>query len=128
MNNTTFVKESVSRDANYEKVSDRLGSDDTLLRLLHAGIGMSGETGEILDTLKKSMMYGKEIDTVNLKEECGDVLWYMAIMLDTIGISFEEVMQSNVDKLAKRYPKGFTEKDAIARADKAVTNDEQAVS
>jgi NTP pyrophosphatase (non-canonical NTP hydrolase) len=117
-----FMETSLSRDLpdkNYSPVAARLATNLDLLRLVHAGIGMSGETGEILDTLKKSLMYGKALDLQNLKEECGDVLWYMAVMLDQLGSSFEEVMQMNVDKLAKRYPNGFSEKDAIARADKA---------
>lgn len=122
MDNKDFVKESVSRDLpdlDYDPVIVRLDANQGLLRLLHAGIGMSGETGEILDSLKKSMMYGKPIDAANLKEECGDVLWYMSIMLDQLNSSFEEVMEQNVNKLRKRYPNGFSEKDAIARADKA---------
>ncbi len=102
----------------YEPISARLLHNVELVRLLHASIGMSGETGEIADIVKKSMMYGKKIDVQHLKEECGDVLWYMAIMLQELGSSFEEVMQMNVDKLAKRYPDGFTEKAALDRADK----------
>lgn len=107
----------------YTHVVDRLENElrrekGDLMRLLHAGIGMSGEAGEIIDSLKKSIIYGRPIDLTNLKEECGDVLWYMAIMLHAIGSSFEEVMEMNKTKLNKRYPSGFTEKDAIARADK----------
>lgn len=117
-----FVKECVSRDLpnlDYLPVLDRLHMNEGLLRLIHASIGMSGESGEILDTLKKTMMYGKELNITNLKEECGDVLWYMSILLHEIDSSFEEIMQQNVDKLRKRYPTGFTEKDAITRKDKA---------
>jgi NTP pyrophosphatase (non-canonical NTP hydrolase) len=106
-------------DKNYSPVAARLASNPDLLRLLHGAIGMSGEAGEILDAMKKVYMYGKSADVAHFKEECGDLLWYMALFLDAIGSSFEEVMQMNADKLAKRYPKGFTEKDALARADKA---------
>lgn len=117
-----FMEVSLTRDLpnkDYFPIAVRLKcQQDGLMRLLHAGIGMSGETGEILDTLKKSMMYGKDINVENLKEECGDVLWYMAIMLDQLGSSFEEVMQQNHDKLSRRYPNGFSEADAIARKDK----------
>ena len=115
------MEASLSRDLpdkNYCPIAARLWNDTDLMRLVHAGMGMSGETGEILDNLKKSVMYGKPLDAKNLKEECGDVLWYMAVMLDQLGSSFEEVMQMNVTKLAKRYPNGFSEKDALARKDK----------
>lgn len=125
MENKQFIEECVSRDLpnlDYLPIVDRLActidEKPSLMRLIHASMGMSGETGEIMDTIKKSLMYGKPIDVQNLKEECGDVLWYMAIMLDELDCSFEEIMEQNVAKLRKRYPKGFTEKDAIARADK----------
>ena len=116
-----FSKAALSKDMpnfDYSPIIQRFQSDPTLLRLVHSGIGMSGEAGEILDQLKKSMMYGKALDRDSLIEECGDVLWYMAVMLDTLGSSFGEVMQSNVTKLNKRYPSGFTETDALSRKDK----------
>lgn len=125
MNPNKYMEESVKLDRpdfNYQPIVDRLNEqqsgDYNLIRLIHASMGMSGETGEIMDTIKKTMMYGKELNLTNLKEECGDVLWYMSVMLHELGSSFEEVMEMNNAKLRKRYPQGFTEKDAIARADK----------
>lgn len=116
-----FITRCISKDMpslDYRPIVNRLSNDTGLPRLIHAGIGMSGEAGEIVDQLKKSMMYGKELNVEHLKEECGDLLWYMSIMLHQINSSFEEVMQKNVDKLNKRYPTGFTEKDALERKDK----------
>lgn len=121
MKSAEFMLAALSKDMpgfDYTPINTRLKKEVGLLRLIYAGIGMSGEAGEILDTLKKSMMYGKELNKENLKEECGDLLWYMAVMLSELGISFEDVMQYNIDKLAKRYPNGFTESDALARKDK----------
>lgn len=125
MTNQEFMIESVKRDRpnlDYLPIVDQLAGKiyqkPNLIRLIHASMGMSGETGEITDTIKKNLMYDKPVDTENLKEECGDVLWYMAIMLHELGSSFEEIMEQNVAKLLKRYPNGFTEEDAIARADK----------
>lgn len=116
-----YVDFCITRDfpnLDYAPVIHRLINEPTLIRMIHASIGMSGETGEILDNLKKSMVYGKALDINNLKEECGDVLWYMAIFLHSLGSSFEEVMTMNKEKLEKRYPTGFTEKDAMKRKDK----------
>jgi NTP pyrophosphatase (non-canonical NTP hydrolase) len=79
---------------------------------------MCTETGEIQDILKKSLIRGVPVDDQHLKEELGDVLWYMAVLLDEIDSSFEEVMQQNIDKLKKRYPDGFSVIACIARADK----------
>jgi hypothetical protein len=47
--------------------------------LEHAGFGMMTEAGELADAFKKEMIYGRDIDIVNLKEEVGDCLWYAAL-------------------------------------------------
>lgn len=84
-------------------------------RLLHAGIGLATESGEFLDALKKSIFYGKELDTVNLKEELGDVLWYMAIAMDVLGTDFETEMEKNIKKLKARYGEKFSQGSAEKR-------------
>lgn len=111
---------------NWAITKDRPTYDDVVLRMterknaqmLHAVLGISGESGELTDAVKKAVMYGKELDIKNVKEEAGDILWYMSLLLHAVGSSFEEVMQMNHDKLEKRYPGGFTEKLAQARLDK----------
>lgn len=123
-----FMKTVISRDMpnlDYSPIVKRLSEDKKLIRLLHAAVGMSGETGEIVDGLKKSMMYGKELNKINLLEECGDLLWYIAVMLHELDSSFEEVMVYNDNKLKVRYPNGFTEEDAIQRADKVNSEEER---
>lgn len=45
------------------------------IRILHAAIGCVTESGELLDSLKKQIFYGRELDVVNVKEEAGDILW-----------------------------------------------------
>jgi NTP pyrophosphatase (non-canonical NTP hydrolase) len=86
-----------------------------LVDLLHAGIGMSTESAEFLDALKKHMFYGKPLDTVNLKEEVADQLWYCALALRALGANFEEVMETNIAKLKARYPNKFDEEKALTR-------------
>lgn len=85
------------------------------LRLLHAAMGITTEAGEFMDAFKKHFLYGKQLDVINLKEELGDILWYIAIAADELGISFESIMQTNIDKLKKRFPEKFTEHNAINR-------------
>lgn len=85
---------------------------------LHAILGMSGEVGELVDGFKKHLIYGKQVDMANLIEEAGDVLWYMALLFRSIGVSFESVMEMNIEKLKLRYPDKYTDAHAIARADK----------
>lgn len=86
--------------------------------LLHATLGISGEAGELLDAVKKSFIYNKPLDVENLREEIGDCFWYLALMCRTLDVSFEEIMQQNIDKLSKRYPEKYTDEHAIERLDK----------
>ena len=115
MNPNDYIKECLVTEArDMSPVLERLQNVGTV-RLLHAMIGLCTETGEFQDSLKKHIFYGKEIDKVNLKEEMGDLCWYIAIALDELGLSFEEIMQTNIDKLKARYGEKFTEQAALNR-------------
>ncbi len=84
-------------------------------RVLHAAFGLVTEAGELLDALKKSTFYGRELDLTNVKEEAGDILWYLAILFDAIGTDFETEQDRVIAKLKARFPDKFTEKDAFER-------------
>ncbi len=87
--------------------------------LIHALFGLAGEVGEMVDPVKRAMFYGKELDTQNIKEEAGDLMWYIAGPLcRALGCTLEELCAANVDKLKKRYPEKYSDQDALARADK----------
>lgn len=118
MNSSDYKKWALTKDRDYTDLVNRLQSNHGQVRLLHAVLGLAGEVGETADAIKKSVFYNKPLDIENIKEEAGDILWYMALLLDEIGSSFEEVMQMNHDKLEKRYPGGFTEQLAQERRDK----------
>lgn len=64
--------------------------------LLHMALGIAGEVGEFIDAVKKSVIYGKPLDLVNLAEETGDGFWYAAGLLPELGVS-AEVLQRAVD-------------------------------
>ena len=100
--------------AGYERVQGRVGAE-LFVRLLHAAMGMTTEAGEFMDALKKHAMYGKPLDFVNLKEEVGDLLWYVALACTSLGVPIEEIMATNIAKLRARYPEKFTEKAALTR-------------
>ena len=115
MKPSDFIKACVMREArDTQPIKDRLQSTENV-RLLHAMIGMVTEAGEIQDQMKKAIFYGKSIDKVNLVEELGDVMWYIAIAADTLGVSLEEIMAKNNEKLEARYGKVFTETAALNR-------------
>lgn len=90
-------------------------------RLLHALLGMSDEMGEINNQFKKHWVYGKELDVVNIVEELGDLSWFMAIMMDELGIDLDEVHNKNIEKLKVRYGKKFS----VEKHDKRDTKKER---
>lgn len=89
--------------------------DDKHSRLIHAAIGMCTESGEFIDALKKHIFYGKPLDYVNLEEELGDLMWYVAIAANALDADLGEIMDRNIQKLKTRYPNKFTSEDAINR-------------
>lgn len=90
-------------------------SDKSNIRLLHAGIGMCTEAGEFIDQLKKHIFYGKPLDRVNLKEELGDLLYYIGVAMDELETDFDIEQRKNIAKLKARYGDKFSSEAAINR-------------
>ena len=78
-------------------------------------MGMVTEAAECMDVVKKSKIYGRELDRVNLVEEAGDVMWYLAVLADELGISFEDMWDKNIAKLRVRFPEKYTDHHAENR-------------
>ena len=85
------------------------------VKLLHASIGISGEAGEISSAIEKWLWYGQHLDETNLKEEMGDLMWYLAEMCNALGYQLEEIMEANIRKLKKRYPEKYTDERALEK-------------
>jgi NTP pyrophosphatase (non-canonical NTP hydrolase) len=83
-------------------------------RLFHAVLGIYTETGEMFDALLNFLETG-EFDAVNFSEEFGDSFWYHALGLDALEADPAAVAKTNIKKLLARYPKNFTEENAIVR-------------
>lgn len=83
--------------------------------LIHYVLGIGTEAGELQDVLKKAIAYGKVPDATNIKEELGDLLWYMARIMDWYGFTLESIMETNINKLKVRYAEKFTEHAALNR-------------
>ncbi len=93
------------------------GSEEVIA---HAIIGVGTEAGELADGLIAALInkFGGEetaFDLVNLGEEGGDVLWYLAALAQGTEISIDGMMRANIAKLRKRYPNKFTAYDANNR-------------
>lgn len=82
---------------------------------LHMVLGMVTEVGELADVFKKNMAYGKEIDWVNVKEELGDLMFYVGSFCRINSIDLEKVMETNMNKLKARYPDRFDRDKALNR-------------
>jgi len=91
------------------------GIDARTTDLLHCVIGLGTESGEMLDQFKRHIYYGKPLDVVNVKEELGDVMWYLMNLCRLMNLDLEEIMQMNIDKLKARYPDKFTAENALNR-------------
>ena len=90
-------------------------------RLLTAAVGMSAESGEFTEVVKKMIFQGKPVNEENLfhlKRELGDVMWYVAQACMALDTSFDEIVEMNVEKLKARYPGGeFDVYESENRAD-----------
>lgn len=90
------------------------------MHLIHMMMGVTGEAGELLDAIKKHVIYRKPLDRANAIEELGDIEFYLEGLRQGLSISRDQTLQANVEKLGKRYS-GFEYSDTAAktRADKA---------
>jgi uncharacterized protein YabN with tetrapyrrole methylase and pyrophosphatase domain len=85
----------------------------------HCAMGISGEAGELADCIKKEIIYGKPLDRENLVEELGDLRFYIQATQNLYGITDQEVLQHNANKLSERYAGlAYSDEAAIVRADK----------
>lgn len=85
--------------------------------LLNGALGLTGESGEVADLIKKYLFHGHDLDKDELVKELGDVCWYVALLCHAIGVSLEEIMSRNIEKLKKRYPEGFSSEASINRTE-----------
>ena len=86
-----------------------LGADVAIQRLLTASIGISAESGEFMEIVKKMIFQGKPCNEDNLehlKIELGDIMWYVAQACMALEVDMEDVLYTNIKKLEKRYPDG----------------------
>lgn len=96
----------------YQKqaLKTRVVHPDALMNKTVWVMGVAGEAGEVVEKWKKIVIYkdGKisDEDLTELKKELGDVVWYIAVLADSLGLSFEDVMKLNIEKLVDRQNRG----------------------
>ena len=86
-----------------------LEDDCNVPQLLTAALGLTAESGEFTEIVKKIILQGKQYNEDNvfhMKRELGDICWYIAQACMALDTTFDEIIEMNVDKLKKRYPGG----------------------
>ena len=86
-------------------------------QLCNAALGIAGEAGEVADTMKKHLFHGFPLDRDALVKELGDCLWYIAMLGTALGIDLDEIGRTNIEKLRRRYPDGFSEERSRNRTE-----------
>lgn len=87
--------------------------------LIHMAMGISGEAGELLDAVKKAVIYRQTLNRENVIEELGDLEFYMEGLRKALNITRAEVLEANMKKLSVRYPQlRYSDSAATERADK----------
>ncbi len=101
----------------YQRLSCRTMNStlDERTQLATLALGLSGESGECAEHIKKHLGHGHALDREAMTKELGDVLWYVASLAAKIGVTLDEVATVNLDKLRVRYPNGFSEQDSKNR-------------
>jgi len=110
---TTFMNQLDRLDGNYESYGPdgemQHGPDFNVPLLLTAAMGLSSETGEFNEIVKKCMFQGKKLDAstlFHLKRELGDVVFYWINGCLALNLEPNEVIAENIRKLKARYPGG----------------------
>lgn len=84
--------------------------DDPLMQNSVWVMGIAGEAGEVVEKWKKAVAYrgGKFSDEefADFQKEFADVIWYIAVLAESLGLSLDEIMRANVKKLADRKKRG----------------------
>lgn len=114
-------------DRHHQKLVQRLAKpgDDIVnqmtpseAHLLHMAVGVAGEAGELLDCIKKHVIYKQDLDEKNVVEEIGDLQFYIQGILNELQLNPSLTRMHNIIKLEKRYGETYSDEAAQERADK----------
>lgn len=96
----------------YQKLAKRTARkfDDPEKEIMTWGLGLAGEAGDVAGCIKKTYTHRND-QTLGIRENLGDTMWYMTAICNFYGWSLEEILAENIKKLKKRLPKGFRYKD-----------------
>lgn len=84
---------------------DKYTSQRDVLTL--GALGLAGETGEVVDVIKKHLYHDRPLDKDAILKELGDVAWYLATLCTALDFRLSDVLEANIAKLKARWPDGF---------------------
>ena len=91
------------------RIDELVANGADVPHLLTAALGLTAESGEFTEVVKKILLQGKpynENNVFHMKRELGDICWYLAQACMALDTTFDEIIEMNVDKLKARYPGG----------------------
>ena len=91
------------------RIDELVANGADVPHLLTAALGLTAESGEFTEVVKKILLQGKpynEENVFHMKRELGDICWYLAQACMALDTTFDEIIEMNVDKLKARYPGG----------------------
>lgn len=95
------------------------GGKDQAYVLMYLSMGLAGETGEVIEKLKKIVRNDggvvSESKRDDLAKELGDVLWYLSQLAETLGLSLSGVAEKNIEKLSDRAMRGVIKSEGDDR-------------
>lgn len=91
-----------------------LSEQDTLI---NGVMGLCGESGEVIDLVKKHLSQGHPLNREAIAKELGDVAWYLAETAHILGYPLEDIFRMNLEKLSARYPDGFSTECSLHRTE-----------
>ena len=86
--------------------------------LINGVMGLCGESGEVIDIVKKHLAQGHELNREKIIDELGDVAWYIAEIATVLDVPLEDILTRNIEKLKRRFPDGFSTEKSINREEK----------
>ena len=91
------------------RIDELVANGADIPHLLTAALGLTAESGEFTEVVKKIILQGKpynEDNVFHMKRELGDICWYIAQACMALDTTFDEIIEMNVEKLKARYPGG----------------------
>ena len=105
----------------YQKKALQTAFHDKKYKIIYPALGLGNEAGEVLGKIKK-WLRGDDGDgdiskerVEALKEELGDVLWYLSVLANDLGLSLDDIAKTNIDKLQSRQKRGALKGDGDKR-------------